>query len=145
MSTLWKTGRAPARMVAAAQALIVLLGVAGVAYTVTNRNSQRQYEPAVAFLNGAVRPEEVVFARSEFYFGIRCHACLRDDEHLGIYSGRHPDYIVVDSDYEEQWDMLRRTKPAVYRAIEDRLSTGYREVFRNRLYRVLRRADAQRP
>ena len=49
---------------------------------------------------------------------------------------------MVDLDYEQQWDTLRRTKPAAYRVIYGRLSSGYREVFRNRLCRVLRRAEA---
>jgi 4-amino-4-deoxy-L-arabinose transferase-like glycosyltransferase len=139
---LWKSGAIMARMITAAQALIVLLGVASLAYSASNRNLQQLYRPTVAFLNAHVGPEDVVFARSEFYFGLQCRSCLRDDSNLGALSGWRAQYIVLDPDYTAHLVGLREKSPVIYRDIEQRLSTDYREVFRNSNYRVMRRTAA---
>ena len=139
---LWESGNNMARTITAAQALIVLLGVASLLYTASNRNLQRLYEPTVAFLNATVRPEDVVFARSEFYFGLLCRTCLRDDANLGALSGRRAQYIVLEPDYTDHFVELREKSPAIYREIEERLNTEYQEVFRNPNYQVMRRTVA---
>lgn len=136
---LWESGNIMARMITAAQALIVLLGVASIAYTAGNQNLQRLYQPTVAFLNANVGPKDVVFARSEFYFGLQCRTCLRDDANLGALSGWHAQYIVLDPDYTAHLVELREKSPAIYRDIAQRLSTEYQEVFRNPNYQVMRR------
>jgi hypothetical protein len=139
---LWESGNTMARTIAAAQALIVLLGVASLVYTASNRNLQRLYQPTVAFLNANVRPEDVVFARSEFYFGLLCRTCLRDDANLGALSGWRAQYIVLEPDYTDHLVELREKSPAIYREIEQRLNTEYEEVFRNPQYQVMRRTAA---
>jgi hypothetical protein len=142
---LWESGNILARMVTAAQAFVVLLGVTGLVYSASNRNLQRLYEPTVAFLNARVGPQDLVFARSEFYFGLQCRTCLRDDKHLGARSGRRANYIVIDSDHEAYLARMRATRPAIYRDLEQRMSMEYREVFRNSNYRVLQRFLAKTP
>lgn len=135
---LWESGNM-ARMITVAQALIVLLGVASLAYTASNQNLQRLYQPTVEFLNAHVRPEDVVFARSEFYFGLWCRTCLRDDANLGALSGRRAQYIVLEPDYRDHLVELQEKSPAIYREIEQRLNTEYQEVFRNPNYQVMQR------
>jgi 4-amino-4-deoxy-L-arabinose transferase-like glycosyltransferase len=139
---LWESGNSMARMITAAQALIVLLGVASLVYTASNRNLQRLYQPTVAFLNANVRPVDVVFARSEFYFGLQCRTCLRDDANLGALSGWRAQYIVLEPDYTDHLVELREKSPVIYREIEERLNTEYQEVFRNPNYQVVRRTAA---
>jgi hypothetical protein len=139
---LRESGNMMVRMVTAALAFIVLFGVARVAYLASNQNLQRLYQPAVAFLNAHVGPDDVVFARSEFYFGLKCRTCLRDDENLGAFSGRRAQYIVLDPDYIGQEQELRKKYPELYSDIEKRLSTEYQEVFRNANYQVMRRIAA---
>ena len=136
---LWESGNIMARMITVAQALIVLLGVASLAYTASNQNLQRLYQPTVEFLNAHVRPEDVVFARSEFYFGLWCRTCLRDDANLGALSGRRAQYIVLEPDYRDHLVELQEKSPAIYREIEQRLNTEYQEVFRNPNYQVMQR------
>jgi 4-amino-4-deoxy-L-arabinose transferase-like glycosyltransferase len=138
-NSLWRSGNILARMTAAAQAVIVLLGIASLAYTAGNRNLQRLYQPTAAFLNAHVGPQDLVMAGSEFYFGLQCRACLRDDANLGAFSGRRANYIVLSPDYNGHLVELQETSPAIYRDIEQRLSMEYREVFRSVNYRVLRR------
>jgi hypothetical protein len=96
----------------------------------------------VAYLNAHVAPGDVVFARSEFYFGLQCRTCLRDDENLGANSGLHAQYIVLDPDYIGHLTDLRDKSPAIYRSIEQRLNTEYQEVFRNANYQVMHRTAA---
>jgi hypothetical protein len=139
MNRLRESGNILARVIVAAQALIVLLGVASIAYTADNRNLQRLYQPTITFLNEHVGPQDVVMARSEFYFGLECRRCLRDDAQLGAISGLRAEYIVIDPDYDAHLRALRETSPLIYRGIEERLRLEYQEVFRNVTYRVLRR------
>jgi 4-amino-4-deoxy-L-arabinose transferase-like glycosyltransferase len=136
---LWESGRNMPRIIAAAQVGIVLLGVASLAYVASNRNLQRLYQPTVVFLNAHVERQDLVFARSEFYFGLECRTCLRDDLNLGAFSGLRAKYIVLDPDYAGQIAGLREKSPEVYCDIEQRLNTEYREVFRNPVYRVMQR------
>jgi hypothetical protein len=142
MSRLWASGNIMARMITFAQAVVVLLGVISLAYTASNRNFERMYQPAVAFLNTHVGPGEMIFARSEFYFGLQCRTCLRDDTNLGELSGRRADYIVLDPDYIDHLIDLRAKSPGTYRDIEQRLDTQYHEVFRNSNYQILRKNAA---
>lgn len=142
MTRLWSSGNIMARTIAGTQAVIVVLGVMSLMYTASSRNLQLLYRPTVAFLNAHVEPNEMVFARSEFYFGMRCKTCLRDDTNLGELSGRRAEYIVIDTDYTDQLMKLRATSPATYHDIEERLSTEYKEVFHNSNYQVLRRTAA---
>ena len=136
---LWESGKPIGRMVAVAQIAIVLAGVASLSITANGRNLQRLYRPTVAFLNSRLGPHDLVFARSEFYFGLQCRTCLRDDGNLGAISGRIPNYIVLDPDYNGHLKNLRETDPVLYRSIEQRLNSDYREVFRNANYLVLGR------
>lgn len=141
-SSLWESGHIPGRVAAAAQLGIVLLGVGSLAYTAGNRNLQRVYQPTIAFLNAHVGQRDLLIAGSEFYFGLQCRTCLRDDSNLGAISGRRADYIVLSPDYDAHLAQLRQTTPATCRDIERRLSMEYKEVFRMVDYRVLRRATA---
>jgi 4-amino-4-deoxy-L-arabinose transferase-like glycosyltransferase len=139
VTRLWESGNTLARMIGSAQILIVLLGVASLAYSASNRNLQRLYQPTVEFLNAHVGPHDLVFAPSEFYFGLQCRTCFRDDENLGALSGRRAQYIVFSPDYVGHLSELQEKSPVIYRAIEQRLNTEYQEVFRNPNYQVMRR------
>jgi len=114
INRLWESGKPIGRTLAVTQIAIVLAGVASLMITASGRNLQRLYQPAVAFLNSRVGPHDTVFARSEFYFGLECRACLRDDGNLGAVSGRIANYIVLDPDYNGHWRSLRDTDPAMY-------------------------------
>jgi hypothetical protein len=139
MNRLWESGQFAARAVAVAQAGIVLVGIASLAYSASGRNYQRLFQPTAAFLNAHMGAQTVVFARSEFYFGLDCRTCLRDDPDLGAISGRVADYIVLDPEYNGGLEDLEKTSPALYRSIEANLSARYSEVFHNPRYQVLHR------
>jgi hypothetical protein len=49
---------------------------------------------------------------------------------------------VLDPEYDHHLAELRKAKPEIYRVLEQRLSLEYEEVFRNAVYRVLRRTAA---
>jgi len=134
---LWTKDNLLFRMVVPVQVVVVLLGLASAAYVASNRNLQRLYQPTVDFLNAHIKPQDLVFARSEFYFGLTCRDCLRDDANLGAVSGKRAQYIVLDSDYNSHLMNLQEKNPEMYHDIEQRLNTEYRPVFSNSVYRVL--------
>lgn len=143
MHRLWNSSNLPARMIVAAQVAIVLLGIASLVYVANDRKLQRFYRPTVAFLNSHVGPRDMVFARSEFYFALKCRNCLRDDENLGAFSGRHAQYIVLDLDYAAHLAKLQGQNPGLYDEIAKRLNTEYREAFHNGIYRIMQRIETQ--
>jgi hypothetical protein len=103
-----------------------------------------QYLPAVAFLNSHLQPNNVVFGRSELYFGLLCRACLKDDVRLGANSGKHADFLVLDTDYRKTIAGFAFSEKSTYRFIEELLSGGeYIPVFRNDLYEVFQRTTIE--
>jgi hypothetical protein len=139
VTRLWQSRSVLPRLAAASQIAIVVLGVGRLSYTARNQHLQRLYDPTVAYLNDHLGPSGLVFARSEFYFGLQCRRCLRDDPNLGFFSGRRADFIVIDQDYTSHLASLLRANAAVYNGVRGILDTEYREVFRNDSYQVLER------
>jgi len=138
---IWQSGRILERVAAAAQISIIALGMARLCYDASRQHLQRLYQPATAYLNGHLGPHDLVFARSEFYFGLRCRTCLRDDPNLGAFSGRRADFIVIDPDYSEYLAGLMQTSAPTYEVIQNTLSSEYRQVFRNDTYEILQRLN----
>ena len=136
---LWQGGSFLARMVALAQIAIVMLGIASLMEIASKQNLQQAYNPTVAFLNAHAQRTDLIFARSEFYFGLQCKSCLRDDSNLGALTGLKADYIVLDPDYEGQLSSMAGKHPGLYQKIEQQLKTDYTEVFRNRIYKIMRK------
>ncbi len=122
--------------VAAAHVLVILAVAAGLSGLVIRRHYQREYVPAVAFLNSHVSPGQSVFGRAELFFGMRCKTCLIDDEHLGMASGRAADWLVVDPDYAANFDQDKTSNPAAYAFIERRLGTEYEQRFEDGAFDV---------
>lgn len=139
---LWSKNNLLCRAIATAQIFAIVLGVASLAYVASNRNLQRLYEPTVEFLNAHVGPPDVVFASSEFYFGLNCRNCLTDDANLGAISGKRARYIVLDPVYSSHLVDLQKKHPAMYRDIQQQLSRDYQLVFHNPVYLVFERTAA---
>jgi len=119
---------------------VLLLGVASLGIIIRERKYQREYMPVVAFLNSQVQPPQVVFGRSELYFGLQCKTCLKDDERLGAKSGKHADFIVLDSDYKQTINSFSVTEKDTYKFIQDLLvDKKYSPVFRTHQYEVLQK------
>jgi hypothetical protein len=118
--------------------VILGLGIASAGNIMRVSKYRRQYVPIVAYLNAHVQPADVVFGRSELYFGMRCKNCLRDDERLGANSGKRADFIVLDTDYRQAIAGFALTEKNTYRFIQELLSDRrYTPVFRTDLYEVL--------
>ena len=137
---LCQSARVLPRLTAVLQVSIVLLGAGRLCYTARSQHLQRLYQPTVAYLNDHIGSSQLVFARSEFYFGLHCRTCLRDDPNLGVFSGRRADFIVIDQDYSAHLASLLQANAAAYGDVSRLLDTEYREVFRNDSYQVLQRS-----
>jgi hypothetical protein len=141
VNRLWQSERLLPRLATALQISIVLFGVARLCFTARQKHLQQLYQPTVVYLNDHLRSSNVVFARSEFYFGLHCRSCLRDDPNLGIFSGRRADFIVMDQDYRAHLASLLQANGALYDDVRRILETEYREVFKNENYQIFQRSE----
>jgi hypothetical protein len=76
---------------------------------------------------------------SELSFDLKRYDSLLDDKYLGYNSGRVPDFIVVDSRYEQEHEAVREIRPEIYEHVNKLLSEDYRQVFDHASYRIYAR------
>jgi hypothetical protein len=96
--------------------------------------------PALAYLEKSVPAGSVIMGSGEFGFGLGFDGGLTDDPALGYYSGKKPDFIVVDPlTYQENFKEFRRTEPHVYRHIMNMLAKDCARVYDQGSYQVYAR------
>ena len=78
-------------------------------------------------------------ASSEFGFAYGFRPNLLDDIRLGYYSGKTPQFIVVEEAYQYNFEAWQRSDPALYRFIRRRLAEEYEPVYDHHGYRIYRR------
>ena len=96
----------------------------------------KTYKPMMAFLKKTVNANDSIMASSELGFDLGFFGNLTDDLRLGYINGKTPDYIVVDSGYEEWFKIYSVSDPANYRFIMNRLSREYRPIYNQEPYTV---------
>jgi 4-amino-4-deoxy-L-arabinose transferase-like glycosyltransferase len=131
--------RRAAAMVMLAGLLAVQLG--GIGYRAWKDERHRSYEPTAQFLAGAVKPGETVLATAALGFALDWPAWLHDDVRLGFFSGRTPDYFVIDDSYAGVHQAFAKENPAVYAFLETR-KRQYRVVYENGVYTIFRKAGS---
>jgi hypothetical protein len=78
---------------------------------------------------------------AEMGFALGFNEHLIDDSYLGYYSGKRPDFIVVDEIYATSFRGSAVERPAVYDHINRLLTEQYRLVYDQGLYRIHAVAD----
>jgi hypothetical protein len=73
---------------------------------------------------------------AELGFGLGFDEHLIDDSYLGYYSGRRPDFIVVDEIYALSFQGSQVERPAIYAHINKLLTEDYKLVYDQALYRI---------
>jgi hypothetical protein len=121
--------------------LLVFLGVQfGAVVSVVRRDTYgKTYKPTIAFIKQTVPANASIIGTSELGFGLGFFGNLTDDLRLGYRSGKTPDYIVVDSGYEEWFKIYSVTDPVTYQFIRNRLSSEYRPIFNQPPYTIYMR------
>ena len=136
----WHTQRRPRwRPVwLAALAGVALLQTGYAAALIAQARYASIYQPVIAVLQRDMQPGQFVMGSAELGFGLGFDRVL-DDANLGYYSGKRPDFIVIDSNYRAHLAELARTRPALYGDLEGMLAGQYRPVYSNAGYSVYAR------
>lgn len=136
----WHTQRRPRwRPVwLAALAGLALLQTGYAAALIAQARYASIYQPVIAVLQRDMQPGQFVMGSAELGFGLGFDRVL-DDANLGYYSGKRPDFIVIDSNYRAHLAELASTRPALYGDLEGMLAGQYRPVYSNAGYSVYAR------
>jgi hypothetical protein len=135
----WVNRRLPRWMLAPMFCGFVLLHLSGSAYVIARDSYHKSYRPAVSFLNQNSNEQSLIMGTSELSFDLKSYDSLLDDKYLGYNSGRAPDFIVVDSRYEQECEAVREKRPEIYEHINRLLTEDYRQVFNQASYRIYAR------
>lgn len=137
--TEWQ-GKGWRRCVAGGTAtLLILLQVSWIGYGIRRDSYRTAYLPAVAYLNQHAGPRDLIFAVSEFAFGMGFFGNLRDDSTLGYFTGKRAAYIVIDEPgYREAFRGFAAINPALYQYVQKTL-TDYQRVYVNSAYEIYAR------
>lgn len=133
---LWRR-RARLRPVVAG-VVLVLLGIqlGGFVLRISEQTWRNSYAPVIAFLKQHTASGSVIIGSPALGFGLGFPPGLIDDARLGFYSGRTPDFIVVNREYADVFHNYSETRPDIYRFIVQRLSREYQPVYDGGGYRV---------
>lgn len=140
IAAVWAFERRGIWRAAAALAMAGLLAVqlGGIGYRAWKDERHRSYEPTARFLAANVKPGQTVLATAAFGFALDWPSWLHDDVRLGFFSGRTPDYFVVDDSYVGVQQAFARENRALYEFLEKR-KRDYRVVYENGVYKVFQR------
>jgi 4-amino-4-deoxy-L-arabinose transferase-like glycosyltransferase len=138
---VWQRRWLPRWAIAGAVGALLLLQVGGVAQRIRAREYQTTYAPAADFLKHRLQPSTLIMGSAEMGFALGFDEHLIDDSFLGYYSGKRPDFIVVDEIYATSFRGSRVERPAVYDHIDRLLSEQYKLVYDQALYRIYALAD----
>jgi hypothetical protein len=135
----WERRRVPRWMIATCVCGLLLLQRGGVVKRSLLDSYHKSYLPAVSFLKSNMKPVSLVMGSAELGFELGFNDRLIDDRYLGYYSGKRPDFIVVEEAYEDAFNGSQKHRPAIYQHITDVMKNEYREVYNHASYRIYAR------
>jgi hypothetical protein len=136
---LWEMRRALRTLILLGVAAWVAVGAGGLVLRARLDAYQNRFIPAVDYLRSHMRPGSLVDGSLDLGFALGFGPGLVDDHRMGLFSGRQPDYIVIEEIYESRLDALSRQRPGDYLAVLHLLSSRYHEVYNRGGYRILAR------
>ena len=128
IASLWQR-RVLRRWLVPAMAAVVLLNLAGTAYVIKRNSLNRNFLPAVRFLNENMDSSARIIGTAELTFGLKRYDSLLDDKWLGYNTGATPDLIVLDPRYQQEQQAVGTRDPQIHDYIVTLLSGGYRQVY----------------
>jgi len=136
----WEGGGWHRPLGAGVVAILVLLQVSWIAYGVRRDSYRNAFLPAVAYLRQHAGPNDLIFAVSEFAFGLGFYDHFSDDSTLGYFTGKRAAYIVVDEPgYGEAFRGFAAINPALGQYVQKTLREDYRKVYSNPAYEIYAR------
>jgi hypothetical protein len=125
---------------AGSAALLVVLQLSWIGYGIRRDSYRNVYLPAVAYLRQHAGPNDLIFAVSEFAFGLGFYDHLSDETTLGYFTGKRAAYIVVEEPgYGEAFRGFAGINPALARYVHKTLQDDYRKVYTNPVYEIYAR------
>jgi 4-amino-4-deoxy-L-arabinose transferase-like glycosyltransferase len=109
----WRERPLPRLLLVACIAALVVVQAGGLVYRMKVNTMQQGYAPAVAYLREHTTPQTSIMASGDLGFGLGFDRNLLDDTRLGYYTGIHPDVIVVEEIYSENFKGWRTSEPAL--------------------------------
>lgn len=129
--------------IVAVMAGFLMLQAGGVALRVRQRSYQKSYMPAINFLKANANPSSMIMGSTELAFGLGFNSNLVDDIRLGYYTGKKPDFIVVDEIYQDAFKGVETQNLEVYQHVLDTLAKEYHPVYDHAYYKIYARNGFQ--
>lgn len=137
----WQKALVPRWLITAALFGLVALQLSGVIHVIKRDNYGKTYRPAIAFLKQHARPDASIMGSSDLGFGLGFFGNLTDDLRLGYYTGKTPDFIVVEGHYKQWFRAYSQSEPKVYEFIVNRLANEYQPVYVSPPYTIYARVQ----
>jgi hypothetical protein len=130
-------GNARRRAAVGAVAILVTLQTTWIAYACWQNPYRTAYLPAMAFLDRNAGPNSTIIGNSELGFHFGFYNNVIDDSTLGYYSGRRPDFIVVDDNgYREAFKGYLSKDAGLDRYIHKILTEDYAQAYAGPIYTI---------
>jgi 4-amino-4-deoxy-L-arabinose transferase-like glycosyltransferase len=108
--------------------LVVQLGI--LSFRIVHNDYRGRYLKAVDFLKQDAKPGDLIMGSGELAFELGFDGQVLDDARLGFYTGKKPEYIVLEAHYRYFWlPTLEAYEPKVYRYIADLFKNKYELVY----------------
>ena len=138
----WNKRFVPRWLVAGFVVCFVVLQLGGVLQRIRLDTYHTDYLPAVEFLKTKVNNGQVVMGSAELGFGLNSFDNLIDDSRLGFFSGKRPDFIVVEEVYQSQIDGFEAKHPDLYQYTHSLLTNEYHKIYDHENYQIYARGKA---
>lgn len=135
----WMNLKAPRFLIASAVCGLLIVHIAGSVYVIARDSYSKSYLPAISFLNQNAGSDASITGTAELEFGLANPNALLDDKYLGYYNGRKPEFIVVDTRYQQEYDVVERKQPEIHEHITRLLTDEYEKVYDHAAYRIYAR------
>jgi len=112
-------GRAAASIATACVAGFLALQVGGAVLRAGQNTYGRRYDPAMTYVREHSRPDETVMGSVACAFGVGLDRGLLSDNLLGYYSGKVPDWVIVDDFFRESFGIDAVRRPCMFRHIDE--------------------------
>ncbi len=136
---VWTTRSMARPLIAVFLGGLFALQLGAVAYRASLNTYATTYAPAIEFLKRNAGTRDLILGSSSLAFGLGFPPNFVDDVRLGYYTGRRPEYIVVNEEYSSVFRDYRRTAPDISRFVSHRLANDYDLVYDYAGFRVYRR------
>ena len=84
----WQRAGWRGRVAAGLATLLIMLNISWIGYGIRRDSYRNAYLPAIAYLNHHAGVDDLIFAASEFAFGLGFCGRFRDDSTLGLFHGQ---------------------------------------------------------